>query len=134
VMKIDSKTGILTTISGKPVDPADGGPAWAGVLTSPGGVATDASGNVYIADGGSNRVRKIDTSGVITTFAGGGTADVTNGLPATSVHLAPHAVAIDPQGNVLIADNVFLRKVQGSTITTIGGTNDYQAADGRVAT
>ncbi len=129
VMKIDSKTGILTTISGRPVDPADGGPAWAGLLISPGGVAADVAGNVYIADSGSRRVRKIDTSGVITTLAGGGSADVTDGAIATNVKLKPYAVAVDPQGDVLIADDRYLRKVHGTTITTIGGTNIWKADD-----
>ena len=68
------------------------------------GVAVDGSGNVYIADTDSHRIRKVDSSGVITTFAGGGTDRIANGVSATSALLAePSGVAVDGSGNVYIA-------------------------------
>src|SRR5258708_24618593 len=76
VSKVDTK-GILTTIAGTGVAgfSGDGGPAKAAQLSSPAGLAFDAAGNLYIADGpsltfNSNRIRKIDKAGIITTIAG----------------------------------------------------------------
>ena len=88
-----------------------------------GDVAYDADGNLYVADDFNNRVRRIDTSGTITTFAGTGVAGYTgdNG-PATNAKLfSPRGVAVDSLGNVYIADrdNSAVRKVSsGGTITT----------------
>ena len=98
-------------------------------LTGPGdapwGVAVDGSGNIYIADAGVNMVRKIDPGGNISTFAGNGTAGYSgDGGPATSAQLQnPYAVAVDPAGNVYIADsaNHVVRKVSNGVITTFAG-------------
>ncbi|MGI9119569.1 MAG: right-handed parallel beta-helix repeat-containing protein [Acidimicrobiales bacterium] len=106
---------------------ADGGPATQAKLSAPQGVAVDAAGNLYIADTADNRIRKVDTSGIITTFAGGGSpADgLGDGLPATQASLAlPFDVAVDAEGNVYIADaaDYRIRKVDPSgIITTVAG-------------
>jgi hypothetical protein len=105
----------------------DGGPATSAKLYAPSGVAIDGQGNVYIADTGNNRVRKVSPGGTITTFAGGGKPGVLgDGGPATSATLRkPLGAALDGQGNVYIADyeNMRVRKVSpGGTITTIAGT------------
>jgi sugar lactone lactonase YvrE len=71
----------------------DGGPAVNATLNEPGGVAFDSQGNVYIADTSNARLRKIDTSGIITTIAGPGQAGVDY----------YNAVAVDPQNNILLA-------------------------------
>jgi hypothetical protein len=71
----------------------DGGPAVNATLNEPGGVAFDAQGNIYIADTSNARLRKIDTSGIITTIAG-------PGQQGTDYY---NAVAVDPQGNILLA-------------------------------
>ncbi len=98
-------------------------------LNNPMGLAADAFGNIYIADKGNNRIRKIDVAGNITTIAGNGTAGYTgdNG-PATSARLSgPTGVAVDNWGNVYIADrsNNAVRKIDFSgTITTIAGTGN----------
>jgi sugar lactone lactonase YvrE len=79
IRKVDS-TGIIHTIAGVCVSftagayAGDGGPATSAQLNRPHGVAVDATGNVYIADTYNNRLRKVDTSGIITTIAGNGTA------------------------------------------------------------
>jgi hypothetical protein len=104
------------------------------------GVAVDGQGNVYIADQGHRRIRKVDAAGTITTIAGTGVSGFSgDGGPATSAHLTdPFAVAVDGQGNVYIAEtnNSRVRKVNpGGTITTFAGTGDAGfSGDGGPAT
>ena len=107
----------------------DGGPAASAALDSPAGVAADAAGNLFIADTGNHRVRRVDAAtGVITTVAGTGTFGYAgDGGPATSAALAiPSAVAVDAAGNLFIADagNSRVRRVDAATgvITTVAGT------------
>jgi uncharacterized protein (TIGR03437 family) len=93
----------------------DGGPAISALLNSTGGIASDASGNIYIADGLNNRVRKISTSGAITTVAGNGTpgSGGDGGLAINANISDPEGVAFDGAGNMYIADttNSRVRKV-----------------------
>ena len=115
----------------------DNGPATSAELAGPTGVALDASGNLYIADYGNNRIRKVSPSGIITTVAGNGTDGFSgdNG-PATSAELAdPWGVALDASGNLYIADiyNNRIRKVSPSgIITTVAGngTGGYSGDNG----
>src|ERR1017187_7336466 len=109
VFKIDA-SGALTLIAGNSHAgfSGDGGPAVNAQLNGPQGVALDSAGNVYIADSLNNRVRMVNTNGVISTFAGNGTVNPPgfwgdNG-PATdaSLHL-PAALAVDSSGKVYIA-------------------------------
>ena len=86
----------------------DGGPATRASFFNPAGVAVDGGGNVYIADSMNNRVRKVDTSGTITTVAGNGTLGFSgDGGPASSASnsRAPMAVAVDSSLNLYIADS-----------------------------
>ena len=110
----------------------DGGPALRAELDRPVGLAVDAQGNVYIADRDNQRVRKVDTRGIISTFAGSGDSiDRTygDGGPATAAGLfSPVGVAVDRQGNVYIAErglNGRVRKVNASGVisTYAGGGN-----------
>jgi sugar lactone lactonase YvrE len=105
----------------------DGGPSASARVNAPAGLAVDAVGNVYIADAGNNRIRKIDVAGVITTVAGTGTAGSSgDGGQATLAQLNdPLGVAVDVAGNLYIADetNCRIRKVDVTgVITTIAGT------------
>ena len=105
----------------------DGGPATQAILRQPGGVAADANGNIYIAETGGHRVRKVDRSGAITTLAGTGVAGFSgDGGPAAQAQLAsPYGVAADILGNVYIADlgNARVRRVglDGNIMTVAGG-------------
>ena len=101
--------GLITTVAGTGVSGygGDGGPATAAALSSPCGVAADAAGNLFIADYGNNRVRRVDAAtGVITTVAGTGVSGYGgDGGPATSAALLdPTGVAVDGAGNLFIAD------------------------------
>jgi sugar lactone lactonase YvrE len=95
-------------------------------LSNPTCAAVDASNNVYIADRSNNRVRKVDASGNITTVAGGGTLNTaTDGILAVNAVLSgPRCVALDPAGNLYIADsgNFTVRKVDlNGIISTVAG-------------
>ena len=130
IRKIDS-TGTITTIAGtgEVGFSGDGGPAAAARLTFPYGVAVDSAGNVYIADTGNQRIRKVDSTGTITTITGTGEVGFSgDGGPAVEAELRnPYGVAVDSAGNVYIADtgNQRIRKVDSTgTITTITGTGE----------
>ncbi len=142
VREVVAATGNISTIAGDgtgaPGFSGDGGLAIHAKLNAPYGVALDASGNLYIPDSGNNRVRVVNTSGNINTFAGNGTpAYLGDGSAATSAELySPLGVACDPAGNVYIADarNYVVRKVNASSgiISTIAGTNaDDTYIDGK---
>ncbi|MGA2600283.1 MAG: IPT/TIG domain-containing protein [Bryobacteraceae bacterium] len=132
-----SPNGIITTFAGNAQNFAgfsgDGGPATSaqlnfGQLPFPDGLAADSHGNVYIADTGNNRVRKVDPSGTITTVAGGGSEftpmDGDGGLATAAYLFIPDAVALDSAGNLYIADNQSVRKVDSSgIISTVAGCN-----------
>ena len=131
VRRIDA-IGVITTIAGDgslgPV--GDGGPAIDAHFNLPQGVAVDGAGNIYIADEGDQRVRRIDTAGIITTIAGTGSPGFGgDGGPATSALLhGPSAVAVDAVGNIYIADtgNIRIRRIDTSgTITTVVGTGTF---------
>ncbi len=127
---------IITTIAGDAV--GDGGPASNASIKIARAVACDRSGNIYITED-ENRVRKINSSGVISTVSGGGFND--DGHPATTArNFNPRGVTIDASGNIIIADvqsiNNRIRKVDASgTITTLAGTGTTgYSGDGGPAT
>jgi sugar lactone lactonase YvrE len=100
-------SGIISTIAGNGVTGygGDGGEATDAALNQPVSVAIDGSGNVYIADYRNSRIRKVNTSGIISTIAGGGTNSLAGGGAATEVALySPCGVAVDGAGNVYIAE------------------------------
>jgi trimeric autotransporter adhesin len=135
-------TGIITTVAGDGTEgySGDGGLATSTGLTKPSLIAVDTSGNIYIADSYSGRVRMVTKStGIITTVVGDGTREHKgDGGLATSAGLYnPHGVAVDASGNIYIADSFRIRMVMKSTgiITTVAGygTQGY-SGDGGPAT
>ena len=92
--------GVITTVAGAGVEgyDGDGGPATSALLSQPEGVAVDSSGNLYIADSGNSRVRKV-SGGVIATIAGPGTNQC-----AGPTSVAPSGIALDLQGDVYVSD------------------------------
>jgi hypothetical protein len=114
--------------------------ATAAQLFNPFSIAVDSSGNLFIADYGNNRIRKIDTSGTITTVAGNGTTIFSgDGGPATSASLnLPASIAFDNAGNLLIADSLHarIRKVIAPAIMQLprtGQTTCYDTSGAVVA-
>ena len=139
IYKLD-KAGVLTIVAGGTLGfSGDGGPATKASLNFPSGVAVDSAGNIYFADKGNNRVRKVDAKGIITTFAGTGTAGYSgDGGPATSAKLglnltaAFQGVAVDSAGNVYIADpkNNRIRMVNPAGIISTFAGNGTPFATG----
>lgn len=142
IRRVDAATHIITTIAGMglPGMVGDGGPATAARLNGPAGVAVNASGEVFIADVLNHTVRKVNTSGIISSFAGTGAAGSTgDGGAATAAALSyPSGLSIDIYGNVFIADqgNNNIRvvntagKIDRVAGTTVGGFD----GDGGMAT
>jgi|GEM_PF-1074303 len=133
-------SGNITTIAGTGAIgfSGDGGAATSAEIYSNGDIATDAAGNVYITDPTNNRVRKINTSGIITTIAGGG-ASTANGVSATTVALsAPLGITTDAAGNIYVAESgaARIRKIDVSgTISLIAGNGTFSSSgDGGPAT
>ena len=127
IRKVDSD-GNISTVAGDGMigSGGDGGPATAARLGYPLGVALDGAGNLYIAESGNNRVRKVDTAGVISTVAGDGTYGFGgDGGAATAAQLQdPYDVVLDGAGNLYIADRSDrrIRKVDtAGVISTVAG-------------
>lgn len=132
VRRIDLATATITTYAGSGTNPAggfsgDGGPALSAQLHRPVGLALDPDGNLYISDDQNLRVRKVDTNGIITTYAGGGSSLGLH-IPATSASIGSlAALATDSAGNLyLFADPELLRvdKATG-TITQVTSTGGF---------
>ncbi len=140
IRKVDAATGVISTVagSGNVTYEGDGGAGTSAKIRDPKGLALDNLGNLYIADTGNHRIRKLDPSGIITTVAGGGAGG--DGGAATAAALRnPAAVAVDAAGNLYIADasNHRVRKVAAATgiISTVAGNGTPAfAGDGGSAT
>ena len=138
IRKVDA-IGVITTVAGNGTAgfSGDGNEATSAGLNWPEAVAVDPEGNLFIADTGNGRIRRVDTSGIITTVAGGGSAG--DGVPATLAYLSgPRGVAVDSAWNVFIADRGSdrVRKVDANgVITTVAGNGTSGlAGDGGPAT
>ncbi|MES2703222.1 MAG: T9SS type A sorting domain-containing protein [Bacteroidota bacterium] len=128
VRKVNT-SGVITTIAGKGVAGYSGDDTLgvAAMLNKPYGVAVDYMGNVYISDNGNNVIRKVNSAGIITTFAGTGVAGYSGDMgPANMARLkGPQGLAVDGSGNLYIADadNHVVRKISTTgAIATIAGT------------
>lgn len=141
VRKIDTK-GVITTVAGHGIAgyKGDKGPAASAELNYPDGVTVDKAGNLYICDHDNNVIRKVDTTGIITTIAGNGKRGyLGDGKSAITASLAgPEDIAIDSVGNIYICDtgNNVIRKVDtNGIITTVAGKRMFDIAqNGDLAT
>ena len=128
VLKLDQR-GVLSRVAGngRTGYSGDGGPASSAQLLRAQGIAVDGAGNLFIADSGNNRIRRVSPNGIITTVVGDGTTGTfpIDGVPATSAPIrAPSSVAVDSAGNLFIAEGVYglIRKVSpDGIITTVSG-------------
>src|SRR6185437_1998734 len=128
IRKVTASSGIISTIAGNTSGgfSGDGAQATAAELYTPQGLTIDAAGNVYVADWGNVRIRKIAPSGIISTLAGNGTGGFTgDGGPSTAAELyGPYDVKVDANGNLYIADSdndrIRMIKANGTIITVVG--------------
>jgi DNA-binding beta-propeller fold protein YncE len=134
IRRVDGRTGIISTVAGYGIAGygGDGGPALAAAFNEPYGIAVDRSGNIYVADRHNHCVRRIDgASGIVTTFAGNGTAGYSgDGGPAAQAGMVePNGLGFDPaEQKLFIADvadhRVRIVDLAQGTITTYAGTGE----------
>ncbi|MFI5141246.1 MAG: gliding motility-associated C-terminal domain-containing protein [Bacteroidia bacterium] len=141
IRKINT-AGIITTVAGNGMIGfgGDGGQATNAQLNSPQAITFDAAGNLYISitDTYTGRVRKVNSAGIITTVAGGGTGALGDGGQATAATINPFGITFDTAGNLYIADytNSRIRKVNTAGIisTVVGNGTIGFNGDGGQAT
>ena len=116
-------TGAVTTLAGGVAGAADG-TGTAAQFKNPSGLTIDLDGNVIVADRINNKIRKVTPAGVVTTVAGTGVAGEQDGHAAEATFNNPYGVAVDQDGNILVADlsGARLRKItpQGEVSTLAG--------------
>jgi sugar lactone lactonase YvrE len=142
IRRLDLKTGIITTFAGNGERrrAGDGGPATEASIMGARAVCMDSKGNTYICEREGNGVRKVDTSGTMSTFAGTGERGYTgDGGPALAATWgAPKAIRCDHHDNVIVVDteNNAVRRIDASTgiVTTIAGGRHGGDGDGGNAT
>ena len=132
-LMVASGAGDVSTLAGTgTIGSADGAGTTASFRTL-NGIASDAAGNLYVADADNNKIRKITPSGVVSTFAGSGTPAFADGPATTAAFNYPTSVALDAGGNVYVADynnNRIRRITPAGNVTTIAGNGSYGFADG----
>jgi sugar lactone lactonase YvrE len=144
IRRVDVITGMITTVAGTTDGfSGDNGPATSAQLSPGGGIAADASGNLFIADTFNNVIRRVDAiTQTITTVAGNGTAGFSGdtGLATAAELNNPAGIAVDANDDLFIADtnNCVIRRVDGTSqmVTTVAGIGDScgDSGDGAAAT
>ena len=129
IRKLTSE-GSMVTLAGGNEGFADGSQA---SFNTPSGLAVDEAGNVYVADTGNNRIRKITPEGVVSTIAGSGAAGYSDGPAAQAKFDGPVGISLDTRGNLYVADsyNDRIRKVsaEGQVTTVAGAGQGYADGD-----
>ncbi|CAJ0783391.1 NHL repeat-containing protein [Ralstonia chuxiongensis] len=118
-------SGAVTTLAGSGSDGYVNGPAASASFSKPTGVAVDATGNVYVADWGNNRIRVISPDGLVATLAGSGLAGSQDGTGTAASFRRPYGVAVDAGGNVYVADSGsnLIRKIStNAVVSTLAGS------------
>lgn len=135
ILKI-TPAGVISTFAGSGLPGFANGPGLAAKFEKPTGIAIDGTGNLYVADESSHRIRIITPSGDVSTFAGSGIAGFAEGAAADAKFLYPSGVAVDGDGNVYVADagNHRIRKITAGSVTTLSGNGVAGLVNGVVGT
>ncbi len=115
-----SPGGMVSTIAGNGQPAFADGSGTSASFNSPFGIAVDGAGNIYVADSGNNRIRKITPAGAVSTFAGSGAKGANDATGAAATFNTPSGVAVDAAGNVYVADenNNVIRKITPAAVVT----------------
>lgn len=133
-IRVITPAGVVSTYAGTIAGNVDGNLATA-QFNGPTGVCLDSQGNLYVADYGNHKIRKVDTSGMITTFAGNGTAGATDGTATAATFYYPAIVAANSNNELFVTDqnNHKIRKISPTGVVTtyagtgVAGANDEKA-------
>jgi sugar lactone lactonase YvrE len=129
IRKIDTSYNV-TTLAGTSTAGYADGPAASAQFNYPAGVTVAPDGTIYVADQDNNRIRKISTSGVVSTFAGSGAKSTVDGIGTAASFASPHSISIDAAGNMYVGDEYShkVRKIapDGTVGTLAGTTEGYQ--------
>ncbi|MBC7514190.1 MAG: hypothetical protein H7234_07115 [Herminiimonas sp.] len=125
-----STSGVVTTLAGSGISGIADGTGTAASFSNPLALAVDAQGVVYVCDAGNNAIRRIDTAGVVTTLAGGGSAGFADAQGGAARFNSPRGVAVSSRGDVYVADfaNHRIRKVTPLGVVTTFAGNDHAGA------
>lgn len=124
---------ILSVLAGNGAAESSDGIGISASFSYPQGIAIDTQGNVYVADAGNNKIRKITPAGAVTTFAGSGLQGSTDGISSTASFYSPYGVAVDSQDNIYVADygNNKIRKItQNGVVSTLAGSGAAGSSEG----
>jgi sugar lactone lactonase YvrE len=138
VIREITSAGNVITVAGSGVSGYQDGPSGNAEFNHPEGMVLDGSGNLFVADGHNNVIRKIIlSSGEVSTYAGTGTAGFNNGTLSTATFYDPYGLILDAAGNIYVADiqNNAIRKitVSSGTVSTFAGTGAQGLTNGPAA-
>lgn len=126
--------GVVSVFAGSgTLGSADGGGTGAS-FKRPWGLTIDKNGNIYVADAGNNKIRKISPLGIVSTIAGSGAKGAADGIATTATFNNPSGVAVDGSGNLYVvdSDNNKIRKIKpDGSVSTFAGTGQYSSVDGQ---
>jgi sugar lactone lactonase YvrE len=127
-----SATGVVSTLAGSDSTGVQDGLGALAYFFAPSGVATDAQGNVYVADAGNNNIRMITPGGQTTTIAGNNNPGTQNGAALSATFNNPTGITIDAAGNIYIADMLSnqIRKLSGGVVSTLAGGDTTASING----
>ncbi len=125
--------GTVTTLAGNGADGNVDGPSGTARFSYPFGLTVDGNGNLYVADWGNHKIRKITPDGTVSTLAGSGTSGSGDGIGGLASFSGPFGVAADPAGTVYVADtnNNLIRKITSAgVVTTLAGSTTQGSDNG----
>jgi mucin-19 len=119
-IRVITSAGLVTTLAGQATAGFSDATGTNALFNEPRGIAIDVNGNIYVADRGNNRIRRVTASGVVTTFAGSGTATYFDAVGTNAGFRSPWGIAVDTNGNVYVNENNtgIIRKISPTAVVT----------------